>query len=82
MSNNRLGELLVLFNRFRDRMQRRPGTAELLQWLKLIDRDGALKGPQAAAKWRSLLKDLIAVVAKQEGDTVAGRSAINSWVSE
>jgi MoxR-like ATPase len=82
MSNNRLGELLALFTRFRDTMQRRPGTAELLQWLKLIDRDGALKGSASRRQMAEPLKALIAVVAKQEGDIVAGRSAIDSWVSE
>jgi MoxR-like ATPase len=82
MPNARLSELLVLFDRFRSGMQRRPGTAELLQWLKLIDRDSALGLSANRRQMQEPLKRMVSIVAKQESDIAAARSAIDAWVAE
>jgi MoxR-like ATPase len=82
MTNARLTELMSLFDRFRSAMQRRPGTTELLQWLKLIDRDSALNRSTNRRQMREPLNGLVSVVAKQESDIAAGRSAIESWVAD
>jgi hypothetical protein len=79
MGDARLDQLLDLFERLRAALQRKPGTAELLQWLRLADRN---KDIRAAANSRAMgepLKCLIGVLAKQESDITAASRAIDDW---
>jgi MoxR-like ATPase len=79
MSDTQLHELLRLFDALRSSMQRKPGTAELLQWLRLADRNGNLRNATHRAAMGEMLHGLIAVLAKQESDIVIARDVLNKW---
>lgn len=75
----RLASLLALFERMRATMQRPPGTAELLQWLRLAGDAEALRPGADARQAKAALKRLIAVLAKNETDIAAAVRAIDEW---
>jgi MoxR-like ATPase len=76
---SRLTALLALFERMRAIMQRPPGTAELLQWLRL-SADRPELGPKATVQeMRSALKRLISAIAKNQTDTDAITRVIDEW---
>jgi MoxR-like ATPase len=79
MSDSRLTQLLELFDQLRGRMQRRPGTAELLQWLRLADRDEVLRTATSKRETQKSLKSFVSVLAKQEPDITAAGSVIDEW---
>jgi MoxR-like ATPase len=79
MAPSRTRELLALFREFRGTLQRRPGTAELLQWLTLADRDPNITAAASRASMVEPLVGLTSVVAKQEVDVNLVRTAIAAW---
>lgn len=76
MSQDRLGELIQLFEKFRRNAQRRPGTAEMLQWLQLADK---FSGIESKPELGRSLKELSSVLAKQEPDIAALANTIDEW---
>ncbi|GJH16151.1 MULTISPECIES: AAA family ATPase [Caballeronia] len=73
-----LGQLLKLFADLRTNMQRRPGTAELLQWLSMIEH----LQPRESFVSQETLEHLIPVLAKNEVDSLAARRTITDWIRE
>jgi MoxR-like ATPase len=79
MEPARLTTLLVLFERMRVIMQRPPGTAELLQWLRLAADNPNLRSGVSRQEARAALKRLVSVLAKNEADISAVTRAIDEW---
>jgi len=76
--DERLSEMLVeLFQKMRQSLQRQPGTAELLQWLKLAS--GTLRERREAGDLQEALVRLVSVLAKNESDQAAIASVIRQW---
>jgi MoxR-like ATPase len=82
MDDARLTELLGLFDRIRQAVQRRPGTAELLHWLRLADDDPILRDGRDRPAMLQPLKRLICILVKQEIDLAAATNAIASWTGQ
>jgi MoxR-like ATPase len=81
MNDTRLTELLRLFDEFRSGMQRKPGTAELLQWLRMADSDAVIRTASNRAEIKGKLRSLVAVVAKQESDISIADNILNKWAT-
>ncbi|SAL85253.1 ATPase, AAA family protein [Caballeronia choica] len=73
-----LTKLLSLFQLMRTSLQRPPGTAELLQWLKLAG-DAMDKTKSGKSESATVLKRLVAVIAKNESDMGVAARIIDEW---
>jgi MoxR-like ATPase len=74
-----LDELLTLFDTFRANMQRRPGTAELLQWLRLLSDNPDIAADAPLAARRQVLQENVSALAKNEADSRLVSKQIDSW---
>jgi MoxR-like ATPase len=77
----RLGDLLELFRLWRAKLQRRPGTAELLQWLELAGTSDSIAAARSRRDMEKPLERLVHVIAKQEADLTSARSILEDWAS-
>jgi MoxR-like ATPase len=82
MTDARLQELLELFGLFRRDMQRKPGTAELLQWLYLADDHVLIRTEADRSACVPVLDKLVGAVAKQALDIERAKSDIRMWANE
>ncbi len=80
MGEEKLRSFLVLFDAFRNGMQRKPGTAELLQWLRLLDRNDDLASSSPAQLREAVMQTLSAVV-KQKSDRGVAETVVDSWAA-
>lgn len=75
-----LKQLLDLFMQMRTKLQRRPGTAELLQWLRLAStHTRALSAEADIRTRRKALTSLISVLVKNVADIPIATGLIESW---
>jgi MoxR-like ATPase len=81
MDDRHLAGLMQLFKQFRLDMRRRPGTAELLQWLRRADSDESFRAADNRLAMKEPLKRLAGIVAKQEIDIANATNAIDVWAS-
>jgi MoxR-like ATPase len=82
LDETRLAELLGLFDSIRRDTHRKPGTAELLHWLRLADGDRALRGSLGRSAMVEPLKRLSCILIKQEMDLAAANKAIEFWARQ
>jgi MoxR-like ATPase len=81
MADARLQELLELFALFRRDMQRKPGTAELLQWLHLADRQIPISTGTDRSACIPALDKLVGAVAKQALDVERAQADVRQWAT-
>jgi MoxR-like ATPase len=79
MSDSRLTELLELFDQLRARIRRPPGTAELLQWLRLAESNEVIRSSADKKEMEKSLITLVSVFAKQEIDITGACATIAEW---
>ncbi|MBV9481758.1 MAG: MoxR family ATPase [Acidobacteria bacterium] len=79
MAPRLLGQLLALFEQFRKQMRQRPGTAELLQWLKRADEDEELVEAADRPSRAERLKRLVCIIAKDSQDQDTANARIDAW---
>jgi MoxR-like ATPase len=79
LDDRQLDHLLDLFNDLRAAMQRKPGTAELLYWLKLLDRDPDLPLATSRDAMVAPIRQTFGAIAKQRADIGAAESALSAW---
>jgi MoxR-like ATPase len=81
MNDKRLTELLQLFDELRAGMQRKPCTAELLQWLHLSDDNQTIRAATERAAMKDTLRGMVAVLAKQDSDITVANSILDKWAA-
>jgi len=81
MNELRLTEFLGLFEELRSAMLRKPGTAELLQWIRMLDRDEALHAATNRATIINNLQRLVSILAKQESDIANANDVLKKWTT-
>jgi MoxR-like ATPase len=81
MTEARLTELIELFRLYRDRMQRRPGTAELLHWVYLADKRDGIAMAADRKVCAAGLEKLVSVVVKQKDDIERALAVLKDWTS-
>ena len=79
IDGRQLDHLLELFNDLRAAMQRKPGTAELLYWLRLLDHDDDLPLATTREAMAPAIRHTFGAIAKQRSDIGAAENALSSW---
>jgi MoxR-like ATPase len=75
-----LKEALDLFDSFKARFQKPPGTAELLAWLSLLTDDEELKGGGTIKRSPDVAFRYLPAIAKTPEDRAAAKSEIEAWL--
>ncbi|MFO1036164.1 MAG: MoxR family ATPase [Geminicoccaceae bacterium] len=79
MGRRRLDELLELFEALRPQLHQKPGTAELLQWLKRADDDEEFAEASDRGTRAARLRLLIAILAKDSRDQNTVGTRLDAW---
>jgi len=80
LMERQLDMLLQLFHEYRTSLQRRPGTAELLQWLTLLDSDEQVLAASDRKQLEPAVRRTVSAIVKQGADRAAAESAIDTWL--